>query len=310
MSIPKPNLFLIGAPKCGTTSLAWYLSEHPAVFFCDPKEPFYFNTDYPELRRKEHLETDEAYLQLFAAARPEHAVIAEGSTTYLSSAEAIANALAFSPEARFIAMVRNPVDAVYSFHGELVFTSNEDVRDFEQAWRLQAERAAGRSLPELCRNPAWLQYRQMGALGSQLQRFYDQVPAAQRMTIVFDEYAADTPGYYRRVLEFLGLPDDGRIEFPRLKASRRHRLEFVHRFLRMPPRAIEAPVIRLRRWIGRQRTGPIAAVKNVFMPPHKRAALTPEFAAELRREFADEVALLSELLGRDLSDWNTGGQAA
>ena len=41
----KPNLFLIGAPKCGTTSLASYLSDHPQIFVSDPKEPHFFNTD-------------------------------------------------------------------------------------------------------------------------------------------------------------------------------------------------------------------------------------------------------------------------
>ena len=52
----KPNLFIIGAPKCGTSALAHYLSEHPKVFFSNPKEPFYLSTDYPHLKEQHFLE--------------------------------------------------------------------------------------------------------------------------------------------------------------------------------------------------------------------------------------------------------------
>ena len=46
-----PNFFIVGAPKCGTTALYEYLSSHPDVFLCDPKEPNYFSCDFATLGR-------------------------------------------------------------------------------------------------------------------------------------------------------------------------------------------------------------------------------------------------------------------
>jgi len=80
----KPNFFILGAPKCGTTSLAMWLSEHPNIFMCPIKEPHYFNTD--GLQR---IKTLEQYESLFTDAKPEHVAVGEASTHYLYSKEAV-----------------------------------------------------------------------------------------------------------------------------------------------------------------------------------------------------------------------------
>ncbi|MEQ8618476.1 MAG: sulfotransferase domain-containing protein [Lacipirellulaceae bacterium] len=301
--LKKPNFFLIGAPKCGTTSLALYLSGHPNLFFCDPKEPFYWNSDYPELRRKEHLHTLAEYEALFSEVSEQETIVAEGSTTYLSSQTAVREILDYNPDALFLAMLRNPVEAMRSFHSELVYTSNEEVEDFEEAWNLQSRRAAGESIPKLCREPTWLQYRKMGSYASQVRRFFELVPEAQRRVFLFDDYSVDTPGTYRQVLEFLGLPDDNRQTFPRLKQSRKKRFEFVHRFFRVPPKPLEPIAIRVRRYVANQHSGPVGAAKKLFVKSHKRPPLREEFVEYLKNEFHDDVMELSELLGRDLSHW-------
>lgn len=301
--LKKPNFYLIGAPKCGTTSLALYLSGHPNLFFCDPKEPFYWNSDYPELRRKEHLHTLADYESLFSEVSEQESIVAEGSTTYLSSQTAVREIREYNPDALFLAMLRNPVEAMRSFHSELVYTSNEDVEDFEEAWNLQSRRAAGESIPKLCREPAWLQYRKMGSYASQIRRFFELVPEPQRRVYLFDDYSMDTPGTYRQVLSFLGLPDDNRQTFPRLKQSRKKRFEFVHRFFRVPPKPLEPIAIRVRRYVANQHSGPVGAAKKLFVKSHKRPPLRAEFVEHLKNEFHDDVMQLGELLGRDLSHW-------
>lgn len=65
-----PNAYIVGAPKAGTTSLSQWLAQHPDVFFSVPKEPFYWASDYPGLRRHYGFETREAYEALFQWQRP------------------------------------------------------------------------------------------------------------------------------------------------------------------------------------------------------------------------------------------------
>ena len=129
----KPNFFIVGAPKCGTTALYRYLRLHPNIYMPAKKEPHFFAQDlgsYPAIK------TMDQYSALFAGAEPRHTGIGEASVYYLRSTVAIPNIRAFNPEARLIAMFRNPVEMVHSFHSQLLYWSEESVTDFEAAWRL------------------------------------------------------------------------------------------------------------------------------------------------------------------------------
>src|SRR5260370_1269300 len=80
-ALRKPNFFIIGAPKCGTSSMASYLREHPQVFFPEHKEPHFFNTGtgFRSVRSESH------YYALFRYAGPQHIAVGEGTALYLYS---------------------------------------------------------------------------------------------------------------------------------------------------------------------------------------------------------------------------------
>src|SRR5919106_4688265 len=107
-----PDFFIVGAPKCGTTSLASYLDAHPQIFMSPVKEPKYFFFDAPELRVIDRLES---YQRLFARAEPDQ-LCGEASTAYLFSKAAVPAILEANPAAKIIAMVRNPLEMVVSYH--------------------------------------------------------------------------------------------------------------------------------------------------------------------------------------------------
>ena len=131
----KPNLFILGAPKCGTTALRDYLGSHPEVFSCAPDEPHFFSTDLvgrsTELSEKQYLR------KYFSGVKKHHKIIIDKSTWYLYSKNAVSNILRFNPDSKFIVMVRNPVDMDYSLHSQLLWTGEEDISDFETSWHLQ-----------------------------------------------------------------------------------------------------------------------------------------------------------------------------
>src|SRR4249920_1791560 len=125
----RPNLFIVGAPKCGTTSLHQYLSQHPQVFMSRLKEPHYFARDI-ENRSTWCARSFEEYLRHFEDAR-DHVIVGESSTWYLYShvaAQAIKECI---HDVFIIAMIRNPIDAMYSLHGQFLWTGNEDILSFE-----------------------------------------------------------------------------------------------------------------------------------------------------------------------------------
>lgn len=148
MTVSKPNLFLIGAAKSGTTALATYISEHAAGFLPADKEPSWFSDDYRRGETYYVIRDDADYLKLFEAADPaRHRAVLDASTSYLMSRTAVANILRFNPDARFMALIRDPVEIAEAFHMEQVFNTFETEPDFEAAWRLQERRAEGRDLP-------------------------------------------------------------------------------------------------------------------------------------------------------------------
>ena len=302
LTVPTPNTFIIGAPKCGTTALAHYLSQHPQFFLSAPKEPFFWDTDHPDARKTHELWDLDRYLALFKNAGDFRA-IGEGSTTYFQSTEAVPNIRTFEPDARFIVMLRNPVQVAHGMHGELRRHYLEDVEDFEEAWNLQEERAAGRHMPRNPRLVHQLQYREVATFAPQLRRFFDAVPEEQRRVIIFDDFVADTRASYAQTLQFLGLDDDGRTDFPKMNPSRQYKLDWLGKLYQSPPAPLERPMRLLRSWVMKQESPLKRKLADVVAKKKPRDPLRPEFKAHLRDVFRPDLEETSQLLGRDLTHW-------
>jgi hypothetical protein len=265
------------------------------------KEPHFFAKDlgtYPRIK------TDEEYAGLFAAATDRHLRIGEASVYYLRSSVAIPNIREFNPEAKIIAMFRNPVDMVASMHAQLLYWSEETVADFEEAWRLQERRRRGHDIPRRSRGAFLLQYGEVGRFGTQVQRLLATFPRSQVKLILYDDFAASPQAVYDDVIAFLELPHDGRTEFPRINESKRVRLPWLRNFYRKPPPPLRSAVRRIKQVIGGDA---ISSVKEKIVSANTvwegREPLSPRFRAELVEVFRPEVELLSRLVGRDLSHW-------
>lgn len=297
-----PNTFLIGAPKSGTTALASWLAAHPQVCFSSRKEPGYFARDFPPHADIQAHFDPERYRALFAP-EPQHRVIAEGSTNYLLSADAVPAILASNPNARFIVSLRNPLELAPALHMQQRYMLNEDQADFADAWRLQAPRARGERIPAGCRQPRFLQYAAFARTGEQIERLLSLVPCSSVHIIRFDALRADPGAAYRQTLAFLGLDDDGRQDFPVVNGAHRRRYPALARLLLNPPAPLRAPLWRLRKTLRSARLPLVEALRERQRQDMVRAPLSPALRAELASHFADDIHLLERLLGWDLSDW-------
>jgi len=311
---PFPDFFIPGAPRCGTTALSSWLSEHPQICFSKPKETFYFSS--PTWRPEDEKRWQQEYPRFFRHWTPEHRLVGEGSVGYLYDSDAQSRILKIRPDARFIVMVRNPLEMVPSLHQKMLFLLEEDEPDFERAWRLQERRRARVRLPPLATDPRLLLYADAGRLGSQLEALLTRIPREHCHIVVFDDFRRDPGASYRGVLRYLGLADDGREDFRPHQAGLHYRSRWLQRLMTRPPgirktlrqERLQNADRKATRRLNRHRPKPWSARMRKRLRAWNRVAMKPaplsaELCEELRVHFAPDVALLSQILERDLSHW-------
>lgn len=294
----RPDFYIVGAFKAGTTALYEYLRAHPQVFMSVPKEPMYFGADLtPRYRRM----TQDEYLALFRDARADQRA-GEASPWYLYSSSAAAEIKSFEPDARAIIMLRNPVDVMYSQHSQLVFNQREDLTDFGAALDAEPDRLAGRRIPADAIRPEALYYRKSVRFPEQVQRYLDVFGRSGVHFIVFDDLVAGAADVYRSTLEFLSVDPDHPLDPTVYNPNRSARSGRVQRAIFAPPPALRGLFGRLRRipLLHRVRDALVSANSQ----PAERARMDPALRAALTAEFAPQVAELGELIGRDLSAWS------
>ena len=291
----KPNFFILGAPKCGTTSLWGWLRAHPNIFMSDIKEPNFFNCD-------DHLGISNLidYEELFRDARVSHAAVGEASVWYLSSPFAVQNILQYQPEARFIVLLRNPIEMAVALHSEMLVRGLENVTAFRTAWGLQGERRQGRRIPAFSSPQRCFLYGDVCLQGVQLQRLLAVAKGNPVLPVLLGDIRDNPRREYIKILTFLSVTDDGRTNFP---------VENTARTLRSP-------------WLGRSQfiiwqvkerlhiNVSLELLRSVYaanVVAAERPELDCDTCDELREYFARDVDLLGGLIGRDLSSWMKKG---
>lgn len=273
----KPNLFIVGAPKCGTTAWVKYLSGHPDIAFGSLKEPHYFCSDFPRMAQVGSLDE---YLTLFKQADAK--IVGEASVLYLYSDAAPREIYDFDPNAKIVILVRKQEEFLPSFHNQLSLNFQESIEDFETAWNLSGQRSV-ESIPSSCRVEMQLNYKEMGNFSKYAKRYFDVYPRDQIHLIHYDDWTANPRAAYCELLEFLGLPDDGRTDFPRVNPRSRHRYLAVARFLQQPPPVIERSVNFLHKLCGVRSFG-VAPVVEKF---NRRVGASSEISSQLKQEIRE-----------------------
>jgi hypothetical protein len=296
--VKRPDVFIVGAFKAGTTSMYEYLRAHPQIFMSVPKEPTYFGADLSARYRRM---SEAEYLGLFRAARPDQRA-GEATPWYLYSKTAAAEIKAFEPRARIVVMLRNPVDVMFSQHSQLLFNQREDLTDFGAALEAEVDRLRGERIPPGAVRPESLFYRRSVRFPEQVRRYLDVFGTSAVHFIVFDDLVADAAGVYRSTLEFLGVDPTFPLDQTVYNASRGVRSGVVQRAIFAPPPALRSLFGRLRRFAPLHRVRD--ALVNANSKPATRRAMDPQLRAALTVEFAPQVAELGALIGRDLSAWS------
>lgn len=288
----KPNFFFIGAPKCGTTSIAYHLSQHPNVFISNPKEPHFFEKEI--LRGITSLKE---YESLFLSAKEHHAIVGEASTGYLYSKTAIPEIRSYSPGAKFLVSIRNPYEMAISLHGHAVRGRYENQHDFNLAWKLQDARRMGSDIPDTCISRLLLLYAARCALGDQVERLYNSVPPENVCLVFFDDLKNDPVTLYKKIYRFLEVPDVDAEAFPVLNRKKHLRWPVAASVARILGKAKSA--IGINKSLGiADRIVNIASTSNV-----KKSVIGDDVWKDMDDRFIPQIRKIEYLSGRNLTHW-------
>ncbi len=306
-----PDFFIVGHAKCGTTALYEMLSGHPQIFMPNVKEPQFFARNPPSLAREakrfeqtgRYPESLDDYLSLFRAAAPEQ-LVGEASTFYLWSQTAPARIAEAQPDARIIAILREPASFLRSLHLQMVQNRAESERDLRRALALEESRRNGRDIPSGAHWPAALMYSDRVRYVEQLRRYHSVFPREQVLVLIYEDFRRDNEAAVRSVLRFLEVDASAPLELVKANptvAVRSKRLDNAWRNVRVG----QGPLARGTRAATRALTS--SAMRRTVLYPLRRRLIyseppapDAELMSELRRRFRSEVAELSEYLDRDL----------
>jgi hypothetical protein len=315
-----PDFYVVGHQKCGTTALYLMLGRHPQIFMPEEKEPRYFAPDlYSRFAVQRDpppaLHTLEGYTALFADARADQRV-GEASPQYLRSSVAAERIAELRPDARIVAILREPAGFLRSFHQQMVSSHVETQTDLRAALALEDDRREGRKIPRECHHPKSLLYSEHVRYVEQLRRFHDAFGREQVLVLVYDEFQRDNEAALRTVLRFLDVDAEAPVETVRtdtlasVRSQRLHHLAGAMRSAGRNPRSA-GPLGRAANALTPRSVRESERVRAVWRRAvygAPRRADDEALMLELRRRFKPEVVAVSEYLGLDLvGQWGYDG---
>lgn len=241
----RPNFFIVGAPKAGTTSLDSFLRSHPDVYLSPIKEPCHFCPDIQKQTNKDflkqkmvsikeyldqevrptihnHFVEDRGDYERLFEGHEGQSCIGECSTFYLSSGDAPGKISEYNPSAKIVAVLRNPRSRILSHYamdrqiGLTVHPLEKHLRD-ELAFGQEASWGNSRF------------YLGASRYDEQLKRYFAAFPANQIMILIFEELLADPHNQLLALHDFLGLDVATKnLSLPKVNASQRARFEAVN----------------------------------------------------------------------------------
>lgn len=293
-----PNFFIVGAPKCGTSTIDTLLGKHPDIFMA-PKEPHYFATDMEGQNGRSVRVTEQSdYEEKFANASSEQ-IVGETSPWYLRSTEAAENIYEYNPGAKILAILRDPVDMIQSLHQMNVVNTTEDCLELEEALQKEQYRKNGNHFPP----NAWLKwdllYREAASFSDQVSRYEALFPSSQVKVILFEELLANKDAVVKKICNFLNIEKEVQLSMVHRNKAHDVRNLGVRRLVRSSDVVgkmidkIPAPV--------RSAMGDLISIFSGSVEydrdPHSSAA------NKLRSDLAAEVRLLDDKLPCDLYEW-------
>jgi hypothetical protein len=282
----KPNFFIVGGPKCGTTNISHYLNLHPQVFISELNEPYYFcKFDVPENFERDSMIRDmDTYLKLFKKAK-NHKAIGEATSAYLSCPHAASEIKKAFPESKIIISLRNPIERAHSAYFSYLFMHPQETSFTDMINLHHDEIMSGKfNIRNILLG---------GFYTEQIKRFQNHFDAKKIRIVIFEEYIKNIESTITSILRFLDV--DGSIEFSEQeKGSYRVPKGALSGFL-LSSKLFRKTTTKLIPTVTRQKIGDGFFLKQTTKPP-----MSTKERMILREIYEQEVKNLKLFLERDL----------
>ena len=296
-SIARPNFFVLGAAKCGTTTLQEILAAHPQIFMTKQKEPHFFDFDtyYPRGLDR--------YLRDHFRGAAGFKARGEATPSYLAWERKVRDRIRrdLGKDLRFVVILRDPVKRAWSHYLHQRCNCVE-TESFERALELEPTRlSAGK--------PPFTAYFRDGLYAHQLRAWFEAFPREHFLVLLTDDLAEDPGAVARQAFRFLDVDLDVELPSPSPAnvrgASRSPRLAAALN----RSGAIMATLKHLLPYTTRQRMRHLINRWN-RQPFETAPTLDPGIARALARRYRDEILTLEEIIGRDLEMWRSDDYTA
>jgi len=276
----NPNLFIVGAPKSGTTFLYYYLKQHPDIYFPNFKEPHFFGSDLIRRNGAYNLSLDE-YQDLF---KTDKKIIGEASTFYIFSKNAPEEIYNFNPKAKIIIMLRDLVDLVHSLHSQFVFSGDEVIEDFTQALELEDSRLSGNRIPNQTTVVNKLFYTSnILSLPRSIKSFIRYFGRENIKFIDLDDIKKNPKKVYFETLEFLNIDSNFNIpDFKVINKNKTYKSKTIRDFIKKYSIFLGS----LRSKVFKKPLGLIKALESANKSENNRAPIPDDLYIKLKDQFS------------------------
>ena len=281
----KVGIFIVGAPKAGTTSLHYYLNEHPEILMSSVKEPDFFSdkeiVDQGLYYGTSRINTSQKYHNLFQD-KEAAKIFGESSVSYLFYPEVPKRIKEYNTDAKIIIMLRNPVDRAFShylmdFRLGLISDRFEDIFNKKEGLKFQ-------------------QYFLLGNYYSQVKRYYDEFSKENVHIIWYSDFKKDAEKEIQKVFKFIGIDLDYKVNF-----------ETVHNSFSIPKNKIIRKiysVIWLRKLLSFLLPSTfVRFIKSTLFKKGNKPRIPDESRRIFTEYYLDDICKLEELLSINLSEW-------
>ena len=198
----SPNFFILGAGKCGTTSLYHALKQHPQIHMPGVKEPSFFSSGFQVIKNPVE------YFNLFPEQEGKLR-FGEASHVYFSAPETAPILRQLFPRAKFVVILRNPVNRTYSLYRHMRRMGVEPLGTFEQALAAEDERFSDPGFPAACGQYFWnFMYYRSSLYNEQLQRYLGLFPLEQFFVLSLGEWISGPGEWLGKIFRFLEIDSD------------------------------------------------------------------------------------------------------
>ncbi|MBC21734.1 MAG: hypothetical protein CMG54_02425 [Candidatus Marinimicrobia bacterium] len=287
-----PNLFIVGAPKCGTTFLYTYLKKHPDIYFPNFKEPHFFGSDLIRKNGAYDL-SQKDYNDLFSTNKK---IIGEASTFYIFSKKSAQEIYNHNPKAKIIIMIRNLVDLVHSLHAQFIFSGDEIVEDFSKALDLEKSRLNGKNIPKQTTIVNKLYYTtNILSIPNNIESYINLFGIENIRFIHLDEIKNNPRKVYKDTLDFLNVDSGFRIDT--FKVVNKNKV-YKYRIIRDLLKKYSILLGKLRSVIIKKPLGIVKFFEKLNLKEQKRLDISKDLYEKLTNKLSKTEIEINDIINR------------